>query len=512
MITCQTAFLKAHYPVEYMTALLSVSKNDTAKVAVYCADCRRMGIPVLPPDIRQSGLDFTIEDTAGPAAAGQAIRFGLSAVKNVGEAAVETILRARAAGPFTALDDFTQRTDLRQVGKRALECLIKVGALDSFGARGQMLVGLDAVLNASAEHFRAAEAGQLTMFGASTQGSGFGGVTLPKVKTETTRKEMLAWEKELIGLYVSDHPLQPVMAQLQAVVTHYSQSLTEDDDGQGVVMAGVVTNLRPHQTKKGDAMGFVSVDDLQGHLELVVFPKVWREVKNWLAMDQIVVIRGKVDAKGTGTPKVLVDSIRQDFETTAASANGAARPAPVEPPAWLDDEQPPDDDLFPPVLETPIRPAPASPAETRGTGTARGGGAEPEAASRIPAAAPSAPMADSTAPIVSPKPNGGNGHGGAHAAREAPLARPAAPVRAQPRRVIVTIHSSGDRDRDKRRMRRLHGLLLSYPGADKFEFMVREDQRNYQLRFPNDSTGYCPALEHQLLELLGPGAVEVQPL
>jgi DNA polymerase-3 subunit alpha len=495
MITCQTAFLKAHYPVEYMTALLSVSKNDTAKVALYCADCRRMGIQVLPPDLNNSGLDFTIEEVGSPQSTVQshAIRFGLAAVKNVGEGAVEIVLQARAKGGlFTSLDDFSQRVDLRLVGKRALECLIKVGALDQFGERGQLLAGLEAIVNASAAHFRAEEAGQITMFGMASS-AGFGGVQLPKVTVETTRKEMLAWEKELMGLYVSDHPLQPVMASLQQIVTHYSQELNEDHDGKPVVMAGIVTNLRPHQTKKGDAMGFVSVEDLQGHLELVLFPRAWKEVKGWLALEQVVVIRGKVDAKGSGSAKVLVDSLSRDFKMPAPKS-APARPAQFdEPPVWLDDEVPlPEEDLA--SLPAPVpqpEPATAPAAPKAGGGNGHGGGV---------------------------KPNGGNGQ----VVREAPasVAAPAAraerrnsnPGSEQPRRVVVTIQSSGDRERDRRRMRRIHGLLTSYPGADRFEFLVHEDQRGVHLRFPNETTGYCAALENQLTDLLGPGAVDVQPL
>ncbi|MGH2521811.1 MAG: DNA polymerase III subunit alpha, partial [Anaerolineales bacterium] len=294
ILSVQTAYLKAHYPAEYMTALLSASRHETEKVALYIQDSRGLGIEVLPPDVNRSGLDFTIEEVQktddrrrmhsgeAPASPEQAddgqntqyaIRFGLAAIKNVGEGAVQVILDARTAergGPFRSLDDFAQRVDLRQVGKRPLECLIKVGALDAFGKRGQLLDGLDQIVNASASHFRAAEAGQLSLFGGS---AGFTSVYLPKPKSEISRREMLTWEKELIGLYVSDHPLQPVMSDLQAIVSHYSQQLAEDDHGQNVVMAGVVTNLRTHQTKKGDTMGFVSVEDVQGHLELVVFPK-----------------------------------------------------------------------------------------------------------------------------------------------------------------------------------------------------------------------------------------------
>jgi DNA polymerase III subunit alpha len=533
MITCQTAYLKAHYPVEYVTALLSVWHHDTARVAVYCADARRMGIRVLPPDINLSGLDFMIENTGGGRAgpAGHAIRYGLAAVKNVGEGAVQVILDARAqGGAFQSLDDFCERVDLRLVGKRALECLIKVGALDSLAAaRGQLLDGLDQIVNVSASHFKAAEAGQLSLFGGSAAAA-FAGVQLPTAASQVTRREMLAWEKELIGLYVSDHPLQPVMEELQAVVTHYSQQLTEDDNGRMVVMAGVVTAIRHHHTRKGDLMGFVSIEDLQGHLELVIFPRTWREVSGWLAVEQIVVIRGKVDSRGSGSPKIIADSLSRDFNVTRsreaqplpgmarpepwpeaaakpvaapgqAPAPGAAAQAPVwdetGPPPWLDDEVPYFEDGTMPEAEqptndgSPAQPAPAqAPATQHKPNGANGSGG--------PAA---------------PKNSGGNG-GTARRLAALRESRQSAPSSEQPpRRIIITVQSTGDKERDRRRMRRLHGLLTSYPGQDMFEFAVYDyDKRSYQLRFPNDTTSYTPALERALYDLLGPGTVDVKPI
>ncbi|MCS6883649.1 MAG: DNA polymerase III subunit alpha, partial [Chloroflexaceae bacterium] len=237
VIAVQTAYLKARYPVEYMTALLSAYKHDTDNVALYVEDCRALGIEVRPPDVNYSQIDFSIEDeepkprvggqesrakTGGIVAAQSkiqnqksAIRFGLAAIKNVGEGAVQVILNARAqGGRFRSLDDFCQRVDLRHVGKRALECLIKVGALDAFGERGELLDGLDQMINASAAHFRAQEAGQLTLFGGTGEAAGFSGVRLAKGKAVISQREKLKWEKELLGLYVSDHPLQAVIDKI----------------------------------------------------------------------------------------------------------------------------------------------------------------------------------------------------------------------------------------------------------------------------------------------------------
>jgi DNA polymerase III subunit alpha len=219
VISVQTAYLKTHYTVEYMTALLSAEKNDTAKVAFYVADCRSLGIEVLPPEISTSGWDFTVEDRPGQI---PAIRFGLGAIKNVGQGPVELILEAQKAGPFTSLNDFIRRVDLRLVGKRALECLIKVGALDSLGQRTALLEALEQIVSVSSSHFKAAQSGQLSFFG--TFAEAVDEVILP-FAASLDKREQLEWERELIGLYVSDHPLSPYLPALKRKVTHFCRSI-----------------------------------------------------------------------------------------------------------------------------------------------------------------------------------------------------------------------------------------------------------------------------------------------
>jgi DNA polymerase-3 subunit alpha len=308
IIAVQTAYLKHHYPEEYMTALLSVWQNDNDKVAVYVADCRRMGIDVQPPSVNISGWDFTIEDRPGGKVA---IRFGLGAVKNVGHAPVDAILQARDESPFVDINDFARRVDLRSVGKRPLECLIKVGALDEFGSRSAMLAVQDQILSISASHFRASDMGQMSMFGMATGISDE--ILLPGDILETNRREALEWERELIGLYVSDHPLSPVMDALAQVVTHFSGQLSEAIPGEKVRVAGMVTRVRPHTTKNGKNMGFVTLEDVQGNIELVVFPRTWDQYWQALEVDSVVLVDGKVDAQ-SGDPKVLVDKVATDLK------------------------------------------------------------------------------------------------------------------------------------------------------------------------------------------------------
>ena len=311
IIAVQTAYLKTHYPVEYMTAVLSVNLNDTAKVAVYVADCRRMGINVEPPDINCSEWDFTIEDPANGSTS--TIRFGLGAVKNVGHGPVGAILKGRGEVPFADLNDFAHRVDLRQVGKRALESLIKVGGLNCFDSRPALLDGIDLIISVSAAHFRAVDMGQMSLFGTHTGVSET--ITLPRVTAEISRRELLNWERELIGLYVSDHPLSPVINELTQAVTHFSAQLSEVAANERVRVAGMIVRIRHHLSKAGKPMGFVAIEDLQGTIELVIFPSIWAKFSDLIVPDGIILVEGRIDTS-SAEPKVLVDSVTTDFGMT----------------------------------------------------------------------------------------------------------------------------------------------------------------------------------------------------
>jgi len=328
VITCQTAYLKARYPVEYVTALLTVEQHNTEKVGLLVAECRRMGIPVLPPDVNRSGRDFLIEDTdEGPALSpveGPAIRFGLGAVKNVGSGPVEAIIEAReAGGSFESLDDFCQRVDLRRVNRRALECLIKVGCLDRFGGRSALLAGMDQMIGISQTTHRAREVGQMSMF--DVMGSDLAaeaGIELPNI-SGPSQKEMLGWEKELMGLYLSEHPLQQVLGTLQGTVA-FSGEIDESMDGQRIALAGIVAWVREITTRKGEPMAFVGLEDLQGTVELVVFPRTYASFRELLQEGRLLLVQGQVDAKGR-EPKLLCDRV-QDHLTVARPAESGPSP------------------------------------------------------------------------------------------------------------------------------------------------------------------------------------------
>lgn len=327
VLTCQTAYLKANYPVEYMTALLTVERNNTDKIGHFIDDCRRLGIEVLPPDVNSSGLGFTIETQSDGS---PAIRFGMGAIKNVGEGPVEEILKGReVGGPFQDLDDFCRRADLRQVNRRALESLIKVGTMRSFGNRSQLLPIADRVIGLSASVHRAKDVGQMSMFGEAT------GVRLEAQDTllrpggavpEVPQKEILAWEKELLGVYVSEHPLTRVTNRLRAALTGSAGGLTEEASGQQATVAGIVQRVYRHTTKNGKEMAFVTLEDMQGSCDVVVFPDLWRDTRDLWQPDRILVVSGKVDTSRRDEPNLLCNWVKPPDDVAAVSERPAAEP------------------------------------------------------------------------------------------------------------------------------------------------------------------------------------------
>ncbi|MCK5054586.1 MAG: DNA polymerase III subunit alpha, partial [Anaerolineales bacterium] len=496
VIAVQTAYLKTQYPLEYMTALLSVVKQDSDKVALYIADCRRMGLEVLPPDVNESYYDFSPEDRGGGKAG---IRFGLGAAKNVGQGAIETILEAREEeGTFNTLEEFARRVDLRKVGKRAMESLIRVGALDSLAPRIAMMDSMDRIMALSANHFRAAEAGQMTFFGQKTGVSDT--LDLPHVTSDIPQRRLLRWEKELLGIYISDHPLTPYLPELTQITTHFSSELEQASQGQQVCVAGEVCNIRPYQTRTGKAMGFVTLEDLQGTIELVVFSRVWKNISTWLSEEDIVVAVGKVDSE-RGSAKILADQITNDF-TKVRAINGDRRK----------------------VVPTPA-PAPDPPLDSRAS-------RKPPSESIEEEELPPPPAADDwsnaialtfeeqsvTTSVEGPNPIE---HAVAPQKKDRELLEASRALSPAPlgtfldkeaKMITVILETTGDRQRDALRMRRVHGLLTSYPGNDRFEFLLFEASRRYQVDFPSSTTGYCPDLHAQLTSMLGEGVIRVETL
>ncbi len=294
IIAYHTAYLKANYTNEYMTAVLSAEMGTPERIAIAVAECRRMGLAVLPPDVNESELDFAITP--------KGIRFGLGAVKNVGEGAVEGLIDARRAGaPFHSLDDLCARIDLQRANKRVLESLIKCGACDAFGPRQAQLNNLDATLGTAQREQRDRASGQVGLFDLA----GVGVLSGPLVGGEAPRRELLGWEKELLGIYLSEHPLQALAPRMGDVVTAYLAELR--DAGEDLVtIACVVTNARKHITKNKQLMMFAQVEDLTGSIEVTVFPRTYETTAGLWNTDEILLVLARVEQRDED-PKLLCE-------------------------------------------------------------------------------------------------------------------------------------------------------------------------------------------------------------
>ncbi len=290
LVSYQTAYLKANYPVQFLAALLTSVMDSSDKIALYIDECLRVGIDVMPPDVNESLVNFTVVEDK--------IRFGLAAVKNVGRGAIENILEARNVdGFFKSLQDFCDRTDHRQVSKRVMESLIKCGAMDSLGARrAQLMAALDSCVEAAQKRQKDRAQGQISLFdlGAGPEETDTGGFGLPSIP-EYPRKELLSMEKEMLGLYISGHPLNEYEDILRERTSHNTGQLGELTDETKVIIGGVITSLRRITTRKGEPMAFMMVEDLTGMVEVVVFPTVYGKAANLINTEGPVLIRGRIN-------------------------------------------------------------------------------------------------------------------------------------------------------------------------------------------------------------------------
>ena len=301
LLAWQTAYLKAHYPVEFMAGVLTSIMDKTDKIPVYIQLCRQMGIKILPPDINSSAATFGIEDGA--------IRFGLAAVRNVGENAIVSMERVRAeGGKFRSLVDFCARVDMRAVNKRALESLIKCGAFDSIGTeRNQLLASLDAAMQDAARRQRDVLSGQGGLFGEETMEE-VQQIAVSADVPPSTARERLTWEKEATGFYITGHPLDDYSDTLSALLSIGEIPNTVRKDRQLVRIGGILTSTKRFTTKKGDTMLFAELEDFSGKIEVTVFPRVFYAHVSALELDAIIVVEGRVDTTGE-EPKLLAEEI-----------------------------------------------------------------------------------------------------------------------------------------------------------------------------------------------------------
>ncbi len=311
LIAYQTAYLKAHYPESFMAALMTSDYDDIDRLAIEITECNNMGITVLAPDVNESFVEFAVVPDS------HQIRFGMAAIKNVGTAAVEEILRARAESPFAGLEDFFERVSVRIVNRKALESLIKTGGLDRFGVRAQLLDNLDVLLAYGSRIQKEKASGQIDLFGDAIEASD---EVRPKLKLtelagEPVMREQLQWERELLGLYLSQHPLEDYKIWLreQTIPTNL---LTPELHNKAATVGGVILDSREITTKNGQKMAFVQIADEHGELELILFPRVYGESVDLWQRDTVVLVTGKIsgedrDGKVSNEVKILVDSARE---------------------------------------------------------------------------------------------------------------------------------------------------------------------------------------------------------
>ena len=361
LISYRTAWLRANHPAEYMAALISSVMQTKDKVPFFVSRCEEMGIEVMPPDVNESGHDFVVlrEDTNGDGRA--KIRFGLDAVKNVGGAAVDAVLAARAeGGPFRSIWDFCERVDCRAVNKRAIESLVRCGALDSTTAtRSGMMSVLEQAQGAGQKTQQDALLGQGSIFdfgepesanGSSGRGSNPFRQELPVPALPDSRQDMNAWEKETLGLFLSSHPLKEVRAALRARVDCGLAELADKRDGEWVTVGGMIAECKRIRTRKGEPMMFATLDDLEGQVEILVFSSAYADNEDKLDVDSVVVLRGRVDHKEGGETKIVVQEVEpfapspDEVDRASAQAARASTPARLRlqlaaavPAAFLDD-------------------------------------------------------------------------------------------------------------------------------------------------------------------------------
>jgi DNA polymerase-3 subunit alpha len=530
MLSYQTAYLKTQYPTEYMAALLTAAAGNMEDVAKYVAESVRLGVAVLPPDVNKSGLGFTIEELEGELPEGvkyrRGVRFGLNAIKNVGDGPIKAIMAAREKdGLFRSLEDLADRVNRQYINKRVLESLIKCGALDGLpGTRRQKLAVLDQALAAAAEAQRSRESGQASMFdllGSADIPAATIEVHFPGIdETPADYKEQLAWEKELLGMYISAHPVAQALAQIPSDPNRLTLSqIGEEHIGHKITLIGMLTGLRKILTKKNETMLLAQIEDLDGAIEMIAFPKVYEKYSQFWKEDAIVAIMAKVDFRRE-TLQLVCESV-SDYTEVVAAAPVEAQPTArdfEEVAGYLDDAPPLGDSTWdalavPPEQVATGQPHPSARSGPGHTNTGKGNGRTTE---------PSGDMLTSEQPS--------NGNGPTNVPPPAPSSTPITIMRPRQRitiakksepqadrpvpsgpQYILHIHlpRTNDYVADLRCMQEVARHLQQYHGDHQVLLHLPKDDMIVLLE-PMERINPTPELVAQLTDLLGEGSVEVE--
>lgn len=470
VLSVQTAYLKAHYPEEYMAALLTVQVSAPDKLAVFLEECRRLHIPILPPDINTSDMNFTIESAASGR---RGIRFGLVAIKGAGEGALRPILEERTAkGRFTSLQDLAKRVDLRKVGKRTIEALAQVGAFDSLHSdRQQLYEQAGTLVEFSGREHDDAARGQMNLFGGLADSESK--IEFKPVKTRMSPRDMLAWEKELLGVYVSGRPIDKFRRDLQKVNSDEVIRLKEDPgqfSEQQVKIAGEIISMRKVFTKKQEAMAILQVEDWHdtaAPIEVVIFPRTFAQIEHQiesgdlpvpLREGEVFVFIGKFDVS-RGDPQVICERVTQNLELMEIARQ-------EDMPTYADD------DAAPP-LSTSDEPdwslAPRIDAAPPDEGD--------EPTSITGTAATTTQTMDITDDLPDDAPDWMRGNGSTNGNHHTP------------RWIVVTLERSGDIEADVKVLRSLHRTIFNHRGMD--HFLVRTEVNGMNHWFTFDDLTDC---------------------
>ncbi|MFN0071820.1 MAG: DNA polymerase III subunit alpha, partial [Chloroflexota bacterium] len=489
-VAYQTAYFKANYPVEWMAAVLTTEALDTVKVVSVIGECRRLGVPLLPPSVNRSTTRFSVEQIPDDGRGGVSppdqdgeprlgIRYGLAAVKNVGEGAVELLIAERATnGPFLTFEELCRRVDLRTVNKRVIEALIKCGAMDEFGERAQLLAAVDQCMAAGQRDQKAMGAGQTSLFdfgdAASTPSVT---VSLPSV-TPAGADQRLIWEKESLGLYFSEHPFEQASRWLSSRVTADTSQVGPEMNGEMVTVAGIITEARRIITKRNDTMARVVLEDLHGSVEVIAFPKTFERTSEAWQEDAIVIVQGKVELR------------EEQVQIICENAERWTIPEGQEPP--------------PPLFSQSQQAADHS---SNGNGygyqTARpstnGNGKN---GSHGKSGANGTAKHTTNGASRSPASEGVSGQT-AGQRRSADDGRP-------PISMKLTLRRTGDSRADIQILEKLHTLLQAASGHDPYELELVSDQKRVRIQASDTHTRFSDDLEIALRRLLGPENVVVQ--
>ncbi|MDE2931848.1 MAG: DNA polymerase III subunit alpha [Chloroflexota bacterium] len=477
-IAYQTAYLKANYPTEYMTAVLSTELGNTDKIIEAVRECSRLDVTVAPPNVNESESNFAIKEDA--------IYFGLAAVKNVGTAAAEGIAAARAQESYQDFYDFCLRIDQRVVNRRALESLIKVGAIDGMGERAAMLASLDDVLASTQKAQSISNQGPTLFetFLGEEQAAMLTSFTLPETEPATPEEKGI-WEKELLGDYLSENPFKAHSAQLRAAADTSTAEITRDREGQRVTLAGRVESVRRIFTRKGQNMAVLTLEDEKGHIDVTVFPKLYAERAALLVNGNFIVVRGRIEQDSRDDVlRILAESVRPLDDATAgqpdnaqpATENGAQAAT-----ASVGVEHSPStrEDGLPDWVLDGNEGSDEAPAAVDGPEAVEGAGVEVAAAS---------------SPAALPQENDGASEPESQPAEEpAELTGPA---------VELVVQRTPDDAQDLGQLQRLAGVVMRNPGDTRVALRIILNGTNVRIE-THDRISLTPAVEDEIETLLG---------